>query len=105
MSGAYKRLLDSVARVFMSVEYKIEQRGRNVIDYSVVLVIEVDGRIETVRVYDGAHGKNELHRYTREGGKQAAEVFDRGTLGEGMRAAIDEIKGGYEEMIDGWHRA
>jgi hypothetical protein len=105
MSGAYKRLLDSVARVFMSVEYKIEQRGRNVIDYSVVLVIEVDGRIETVRVYDGAHGENELHRYTREGGKQAAEVFDRDTLGEGMRAAIDEIKGGYEEMIDGWHRA
>ena len=23
----------------------------------------------------------------------------------GMRAAIDEIKGGYEEIIDGWHRA
>jgi hypothetical protein len=105
MSGAYKRLLDSVARVFMSVEYKIEQRGRNVIDYSVVLVIEVDGRIETVRVYDGAHGENELHRYTREGGKQAAEVFARGTLGEGMRAAIDEIKSGYEEMTGGWHRA
>jgi hypothetical protein len=105
MSGAYKRLLDSVARVFMSVDYKIEQRGRDVIDYSVVLVIEVDGRMETVRVYDGAHGENELHRYTREGGKQAAEAFDRGTLGEGMRAAIDEIKGGYEEMIDGWHRA
>jgi hypothetical protein len=105
MSGAYKRLLDSVARVFMSVEYKIEQRGRDVIDYSVVLVIEVDGRMETVRVYDGAHGENELHRYTREGGKQAAEVFDRGTLGEGMRAAIDEIKSGYEEMTGGWHRA
>jgi hypothetical protein len=26
------------------------------------------------------------------------------TLGEGMRAAIDEIKGGYQEMIDGWRR-
>lgn len=60
----------SVARVFMSVDYKIEQRGRDVIDYSVVLVIEVDGRMETVRVYDGAHGENELHRYTREGAKQ-----------------------------------
>jgi hypothetical protein len=40
-----------------------------------------------------------------EGSKRAAEVFDRGTLGEGMRSAIKEIKRGYEEMIDGWHRA
>jgi hypothetical protein len=52
----------------------------------VVLVAEVNGRKETVRVYDGAHGKNELHRYTRDGSKRAAEVFDRGTLGEGLEA-------------------
>jgi hypothetical protein len=105
MSGAYKRLLDATARVFMYVEYKIGRSGPDVVDYSVVLVVEVDGRKETVRVYDGAHGENELHRYTREGNKQAAEVFDRGNLGEGMRASIKEIKGGYEEMIEGWHRA
>jgi hypothetical protein len=34
-----------------------------------------------------------------------AEVFDRGTLGEGMRAAIEQVERGYEEMIDGWHGA
>jgi hypothetical protein len=102
MSGAYERELDGT--VFMYVEYENERRGRGIVDYSVVLIVKVDGRKETVRVYDGAHGKNELHRYTREGGKQAAEAFDRGTLGEGMRAAIEEIKGGYQEMIDGWHR-
>lgn len=89
----------------MYVEYKIGRGGPDVVDYSVVLVVEVNGRKETVRVYDGAHRENELHRYTRDHGKQAAEVFDRGNLGEGMRAAIEEIIGGYEEMIDGWHRA
>jgi len=103
MSGAYKRLLDSVARVFMSVEFKTDRR--DVVDYSIVLLVEVDGELETVRLYDGAHGRNELHRYTHGGGKQVAEVFDHGTLGEGMRAAIEEIKSGYEEVIDGWHRA
>jgi hypothetical protein len=56
-------------------------------------------------VYDGAHGENDLHRYTRDGVKQAAEVFDDGTLGEGMRAAIEQVERGNEEMIDGWHRA
>jgi hypothetical protein len=103
MSGGYDRVLDGA--VLMYVEFKTEPRGRSIVDYSVVLVVEVDDRKETVRVYDGAHGENELHRYTRDGHKQAAEVFDRGTLGEGMRAAIEEIKRGYEEMIDGWHRA
>jgi hypothetical protein len=103
MSGAYDRVLDGT--VLMYVEYENERRGRDVADYSVVLVIEVDGRKETVRVYDGAHGENEMHRYTRQGGKQVAEVFHRGTLGAGMRAAIDEIKHGYKEMIEGWHRA
>jgi len=40
--------------------------------------------------------------YTKELGKQPAEVFHRGTLGEGMRSAIDAIKHGHQEMIDGW---
>jgi hypothetical protein len=104
MSGAYDRVLDGLANVVMYVEFETEQRGRSIVDYSVVLVIEDGGRTETVRVYDGAHGENELHRYTRDVGKQPAEVFDRGTLGEGMRAAIEEVERGYEEMIDGWHR-
>jgi hypothetical protein len=45
-----------------------------------------------------------MHRHTKELGKQPAEIFHRGTLGEGMRQAIDAIKQDYEEMIDGWRR-
>lgn len=41
---------------------------------------------------------------TRELGKQPAEIFHRGTLGEGMRSALEHIKATYEEMIDGWRR-
>jgi hypothetical protein len=104
MSGAYEYLLDGVTRVFMYVEFKTSRRGRDVVDYSIVLIVEEGGRRKTVRLYDGTHGKNELHRYTRDGGKRVAEVFDRGTLGTGMRAAIEAVERGYEEMIDGWHR-
>lgn len=105
MGGAYDRLLDGVPRVVLYVDFKTSPRGREVLDYSVTLAVEEGGQLQTVRLYDGAHGKNELHRYTRDGGKQEAEVFDRGTLGEGMRAAIEEVERGYKEMIDGWHRA
>jgi hypothetical protein len=73
-----------------------------VIDYAVVLVVKEQERSETVRVYDGAHSVNELHRYTRKDGKQKAEIFHSGTLGAGMRAAINEIERNYRSIIEGW---
>jgi hypothetical protein len=63
-----------------------------------------DAGAHTVRVYDAAHGSNEMHRHTRTGGKQAGVVFHAGTLGEGMRAAIADCVDGYEQMIEGWSR-
>ncbi len=86
----------------MDVDFKTVQR--DVVDYSIVLLAEVDGKLETIRVYDGAHGTNELHRYTRTGGKQRAEAVHDGTLGEGMRAAINDIKRGYGAMIEAWRK-
>jgi hypothetical protein len=76
----------------------------DVTNYALVLVVRDDGRFRTARVYDGAHGQNEMHRYTRKLGKQPAEVFHRGTLGEGMRTAIDAVRDGYREVIEGWRR-
>ncbi len=102
MSADYTQLLDRARRVFLHVEFTTERR--TVIDYAIVLLIEVDGWLETVRVYDGAHGENELHRYGRQAGKEPAEIFRRGTLGEGMRAAIDETKRGHEAMIESWSK-
>lgn len=102
MSADYTRLIDRARGVFLYVEFTTERRA--VIDYAVVLLVDVDGRLETVRVYDGAHGENELHRYGKEAGKELAEIFHRGTLGEGMRAAIGEAERGYDAMIEAWER-
>jgi hypothetical protein len=96
-------MLDRSLRAWIYVEFTTDRRA--VTDYAVLLYIQEEpDETLTVRVYDGAHGQNEMHRYTRGGGKQAAEVFNRGTLGVGMRAAIDEITHGYEEMIESWRR-
>jgi hypothetical protein len=102
VSADYTRLLDRARRVFLHVEFRTERR--EVVDYSIVLLVEVDGRLETVRVYDGAHGENELHRYGRQVGKEPAEAFHRGTLGEGMRTAIGEAERGYEAIIESWEK-
>lgn len=102
MSADYLRILDQVLGAMLQVEFTTD--GRSVTDYAVVLLLEAGEVTETIRIYDGAHGDNEMHRYTRSGGKQTGTQFHGGTLGEGMRAAIEEIEDGYREMIEGWER-
>lgn len=99
MSVLYRRLLDARLGAFLRVEFTT--RGREILDYSVVLMVDRRG-LRTVRVYDGAHGFNEMHRHTERNGKQAGVVFHRGTLGDGMRDAIEAVEAGYEQMIEGW---
>lgn len=100
MSAAYILRLDHSVRLFVD----FVTRGREVTGYSVTLTMTNDGGVRTIRVYDSAHGFNEMHRYTRTGGKQPGETFHRGTLGEGLRAVIAECKSGYRQMIEGWDR-
>lgn len=57
-----------------------------------------------MRIYDGAHGVNEMHRFTRSTGKQAGVEVHSGTLSEGMRSAKEEIERSYRGMIEGWGR-
>jgi hypothetical protein len=102
VGGDYDENLDSGLGAVMRVRF--QTAGPEVISYSVVMVFRFAGRIETVRLYDSAHGFNEMHRYGRRTGKSNGKRFHSGTLGEGMRAAICEIKDGHEAMIEGWKR-
>jgi len=85
-----------------SIRVEFESERHDVVDYAVVLSVGQEGEEHTVRLYDGSHGVNEMHRYSRSGGKQPAEVFHHGTLGEGMRSALRQIEDGYEAMIRSW---
>lgn len=93
-------LLDYATGARLIIRYTHE-RGV-IVDYAVVLVLPHDGAEQAIRVYDGAHGANDMHRHTRSRGKASAESFHGGTLAEGMRIAIQAIETGYREMIDGW---
>ncbi len=99
-SGGWEQVLNHEPDVELIARYT-HQSGK-IIDYAVILVVTYDATVRTVRVYDGAHGVNDLHRYTRRGGKQRAESFHSGTLGEGMRSAVEAVKSGYREMVFAW---
>jgi ferredoxin-NADP reductase len=101
VSQRYRDVLDYEIGARIVVEFALDRR--EVVDYAVVLTVDdEDGEAVTVRVYDGAHGVNEMHRHDRAGGKAPAEGFHAGTLGEGMRAAIVAVRFGYQEMIEAW---
>jgi hypothetical protein len=102
MGAYYRRVLDHALGALLRVEFTTQ--GSDVIDYAVVLLLDTEKGMKTVRVYDAAHGHNEMHRYTRSAGKATGIAFHGGTLGEGMRAAIIEVERGYREMIEGWER-
>lgn len=102
MSPDYLSILDYGLGAMLGIEFKTD--GPDVTEYAVVLLLELGDTTETIRVYDSAHGYNEMHRYTRSSGKQPGTAFHSGTLGEGMRAAMADIKTGYREMIEGWER-
>jgi hypothetical protein len=100
MNHRYRDVLDYEIGARLVVEFVTDRS--NVVDYAVVLTVDDDGAAATVRVYDGAHGVNDMHRHNRRGEKAPAATFHAGTLGEGMRAAIAAVRTDYKEMIAGW---
>jgi hypothetical protein len=88
----------------VAVEVRFLTRRSEVIDYAIVLLSYEHDELRAVRVYDNAHGNHDMHRYNREGVKQAAETFHQGSAGEAMRSAIEAVRSGYREMIESWRR-
>jgi hypothetical protein len=100
VSARYVEDLDLLGRVRLWVDFKTV-RGE-VTNYVVVLLLATPNGTETIRVFDGSHGYNEMHRHTRSGGKQTGMRFHSGSLGEGLQAAIENAKRNHLQMIEGW---
>lgn len=100
MSARYVVRLQWEPPIVMHVRFTT--RRRDVTNYAILLTTVRQGKVLSVRLYDGAHGINEMHRYRRDQRKQPPEIFHGGTLGEGMRAATDQIERTYQSMIEGW---
>ncbi len=100
MSQRYRDVLDYELGARIVVEFTT--RRRQVVDYVVILTVDDSNGEVPVRVYDGTHGINDLHRHGAVSGKAPAENFHAGTLGEGMRTAIKAVRVGYKEMIETW---
>ncbi len=97
---SYRDRLDPDA----AIDVRFRTLRGSVVEYTVVLLARERGELRTVRVYHNAHKSHDMHRYNRDGVKQAAVAFHQGSAGEAMRSAIEAVRNGYSEMIESWRR-
>lgn len=79
----------------------IEFEGRPLERYAVMLQLRIDGRWQTIRLLDNAHGDHDMHRYTGAE-KQPAERFAEGAVNAVAPEAIRYLIDHWEAIAESW---
>ena len=95
MTDPFVRPLATDARVLVELD------GRPVERYAVMLQLRIDGRWQTIRLLDNAHGDHDMHRYTGSE-KQPAEQFADGAVTEVVPTAIRYLIDHWEAIAESW---
>lgn len=95
MTDPFIRPLAKDARILVELE------GRPLERYAVMLQLRIQGRWQTVRLLDNAHGDHDMHRYTASE-KQPAERFAEGSPSEVAPMAIRYLIDHWEAIAEAW---
>jgi hypothetical protein len=95
MTEPFIRPLAGDARVLVELE------GRPLERYAVMLQLWIEGRWQTIRLLDNAHGDHDMHRYTGAE-KQPAERFTEGSVNEVAPMAIGYLIEHWEAVAESW---
>ena len=95
MADPFTRGLADDARILVEFE------GRPLERYAIMLQLRTEGKWQTIRLFDNAHGDHEMHRYTGSE-KQPAERFAEGAVNEVAPQAIDYLIEHWEAIADSW---
>ena len=90
MADPFTRPVDEDARILVDLE------GRPMERYAVMLQLLIEGKWQTICLFDNAHGDHDMHRYTGSE-KQPAEPFEKGEAKDVAPRAIR-----YFSLIDHW---
>lgn len=95
MADPFIRRLSADARILVDLE------GRPMQGYAVMLQLRIEGRWQTIRLLDNAHGDHDMHRYTGLE-KQPAERFSEGSANEVVPKAIRYLIDHWEAIAESW---
>lgn len=95
MATPFIRRLSADARILVDLE------GRPMERYAVMLQLRIDGKWQTIRLLDNAHGDHDMHRYTGSE-KQPAERFSEGAVSEVAPKTIRYLIDHWEAIAESW---
>jgi hypothetical protein len=95
MTEPFIRPLAKDARVLVELE------GRPLERYAIMLQLRIEGRWQTIRLLDNAHGDHDMHRYT-DSEKQPAERFAEGQANKVAPKAIRYLIDHWEAIAESW---
>ena len=95
MTAPFMKTLAGDARVLVELE------GRPLERYAVMLQVRIEGRRQTIRLLDNAHGDHDMHRYAGSE-TQPAERFAEGSVNELAPMAIRHLVEHWEVIAEAW---
>lgn len=79
----------------------VEFDGQPLERYAIMLQLQIEGRWQTIRLLDNAHGDHDMHRYTGTE-KQPAERFAEGSVNEVAPQAINYLIKHWKAIAESW---
>lgn len=82
----------------------IERSSAHPVEYAIVLLVERDGRWQTVRTFDNAHSQQEHHEHRYIGAEKQPPTITHGSVNEAMHAAETKLTDTWRDIVRSWER-
>lgn len=91
-------------RLASNVVMVVERSSAHPIEYAVVLLLEREGVVHTIRTFDNAHGPTEHHEHRYVGAEKQEPIVTHGPINEAMHAAEVKLRRGWRDIVRSWER-
>lgn len=82
----------------------IERSSKHPIEYIILLLLERDGQLYTVRSFDNAHAPTEHHEHRYVGTAKQKPIVTQGSTNDAMHAAEAKLMRGWSDIVRSWER-
>jgi hypothetical protein len=80
----------------------VERSSAYPIEYAIVLLLEHDGAVHTVRMFDNAHAPTEHHEHRYIGAEKQEPIVTHGPINDAMHAAEIKLRRGWRDIVRSW---
>ena len=84
------------------VQIVVERSSTYPVEYAIVLLVERDGALHTVRTFDNAHAPAEHHEHRYVGSDKQPPIVSHGPPNQAMHAAEIKLLTSWSDIVRSW---